>query len=346
MAVSGAEPGGAEPGGAEGGMMEHGGRLGAARRHFPGAPEPFLDLSTGINPIPWPVPPLPPEAFTRLPEPEAEAALRAVAAAAYGATDPAMLAAAPGTQLLIQLLPRLFPQPALRVLSPTYAEHAACWRAAGTVVTEVAEFAALDGPGAALLCNPNNPDGRRHTLEDLCALADRMAARGGLLVVDEAFAELEPDTPGAAALLPHPALILLRSFGKSHGLAGVRLGFALAAPERAAAIRAALGPWAVSGPALAIGRAALADTAWREAAAARLAADAIRLDALLHGAGLRVLGGTRLFRLAEGDAAAWHARLGQAGILVRRFSGQPRWLRFGLPGEESAWARLAAALGG
>ncbi|MFC7608038.1 aminotransferase class I/II-fold pyridoxal phosphate-dependent enzyme [Teichococcus aestuarii] len=245
--------------------MEHGGRLGAARRQFPGAPEPFLDLSTGINPIPWPVPPLPPEAFTRLPEPEAEAALRAVAAAAYGAADPAMVAAAPGTQLLIQLLPRLFPQPALRVLSPTYAEHAACWRAAGTAVAEVASFAALDGPadgpGAALLCNPNNPDGRRYAPEELRALADRMAARGGLLVVDEAFAELEPDTPGAAALLPHPALILLRSFGKSHGPAGVRLGFALAAPERAAAIRAALGPWAVSGPALAIGRAALADTA-------------------------------------------------------------------------------------
>lgn len=338
--------GGAEQSGAEHGLMEHGGRLGAARRQFPGAPEPFLDLSTGINPIPWPVPPLPPEAFTRLPEPEAEAALRAVAAAAYGAADPAMVAAAPGTQLLIQLLPRLFPQPALRVLSPTYAEHAACWRAAGTAVAEVGSFAALDGPGAALLCNPNNPDGRRHPLEELRALANRMAARGGLLVVDEAFAELEPDTPGAAALLPHPALILLRSFGKSHGLAGVRLGFALAAPERAAAIRAALGPWAVSGPALAIGRAALADTAWREAAAARLAADSARLDALLAGAGLRVRGGTRLFRLAEGDAAAWHARLGRAGILVRRFSGQPRWLRFGLPGDAAAWARLAAALGG
>lgn len=328
--------------------LEHGGRLGAARRRFPGAPEPFLDLSTGINPIPWPVPPLPPTAFARLPEPEEEAALRAAAATAYGAASPEMVAAAPGTQILIQLLPRLFPQPALRVLSPTYAEHAACWRAAGTAVEEVAEFGALEGPGdrggAALLCNPNNPDGRRYSPHDLRALADRMAARGGLLVVDEAFADLEPDMPGAAGLLPHPALILLRSFGKSHGLAGLRLGFALAAPERAAAIRAALGPWAVSGPAIAIGRAALADAAWREAAALRLARDAARLDALLEGAGLRVLGGTRLFRLAEGDAAHWHDRLGRAGILVRRFSAQPRWLRFGLPADEAAWRRLSAAL--
>ncbi|PHK94264.1 threonine-phosphate decarboxylase [Pseudoroseomonas rhizosphaerae] len=328
--------------------LEHGGRLGAARRRFPGAPEPFLDLSTGINPIPWPVPPLPPTAFARLPEPEEEAALRAAAATAYGAVSPEMVAAVPGTQLLIQLLPRLFPRPALRVLSPTYAEHAACWRAAGTAVEEVAEFGALEGAGdrggAALLCNPNNPDGRRFPPGALRALAERMAARGGLLVVDEAFAELEPDMPGLAGLLPHPALILLRSFGKSHGLAGLRLGFALAAPERAAAIRAALGPWAVSGPAIAIGRAALADAAWREAAALRLARDAARLDALLEGAGLRVLGGTRLFRLAEGDAAHWHDRLGRAGILVRRFSARPRWLRFGLPGDEAAWARLSNAL--
>ncbi|MFZ6761976.1 threonine-phosphate decarboxylase CobD [Pseudoroseomonas sp. WGS1072] len=325
--------------------LEHGGRLDAARRRFPGAPEPFLDLSTGINPVPWPLPPLPPTAFTRLPEPEAEAALRAVAAAAYGAADPAMVAAAPGTQLLIQLLPRLFPQPRLRVLGPTYAEHAACWRAAGTVVEEVEEAAALAGGGAALLCNPNNPDGRRLPRDALRALADRMAERGGLLVVDEAFADLEPgEAEPAAALLPHPALILLRSFGKSYGLAGLRLGFALAAPERAMAIRAALGPWAVSGPALAIGRAALPDAAWRLAAAARLAGDAARLDGLLEDAGLRVVGGTRLFRLARGEAGAWHARLGRAGILTRAFAARPDWLRFGLPGDEAGWARLEAAL--
>ncbi|MDJ0388997.1 threonine-phosphate decarboxylase CobD [Roseomonas sp. E05] len=325
--------------------LEHGGRLAEARRRFAGAPEPFLDLSTGINPVPWPVPPLPPAAFTRLPEPEEETALLQTAAAAYGVADAACLAAAPGTQLLIQLLPRLFPLRELRILGPTYAEHAACWRAAGTAVREVARLEDLDGHGGALLCNPNNPDGRRHPPGALLALADRLAARGGFLVVDEAFADLEPEALGCAAALPHPGLILLRSFGKSYGLAGLRLGFALAAPARAAAIRAALGPWAVSGPALAVGRAALADTAWRQAAAARLAEDTMRLDALLGAAGLCVRGGTRLFRLAEGDAALWHERLGRAGILTRRFAAMPRWLRFGLPGDAAAWARLAAALG-
>ncbi|HWX49588.1 MAG TPA: threonine-phosphate decarboxylase CobD [Roseomonas sp.] len=325
--------------------LEHGGRLTEARRRFAGAPEPFLDLSTGINPIPWPVPPLPPSAFTRLPEPEEEEALREAAATAYGAPDPAMVAAAPGTQLLIQLLPRLFPLPSLRILGPTYAEHAACWRAAGAVVTEVARLEELDGPGGALLCNPNNPDGRRYSPGALLALADRLAAGGGVLVVDEAFADLEPEALGCAPALPHPGLVLLRSFGKSYGLAGLRLGFALAAPGRAAALRAALGPWAVSGPALAVGRAALADAPWRAATAARLAGEAERLDALLSRAGLRVVGGTRLFRLVEGDAARWHERLGRAGILTRRFAAMPRWLRLGLPGDAAAWARLEAALG-
>jgi cobalamin biosynthetic protein CobC len=324
--------------------LEHGGRLGAARRRFAGAPEPFIDLSTGINPRPWPVPALPPAAWARLPEPEAEQALRQVAAGAYGAADPGMVAAAPGTQLLIQLLPRIFPQPALAVLGPTYAEHAACWRAAGCAVAEVEQVAALAGAPAALLCNPNNPDGRRLGLAGLRGLADAAAARGGLLVVDEAFADLEPEVESAARLLPHPALLVLRSFGKAHGLAGLRLGFALAAPGRAAAIRGWLGPWAVSGPALAIGAAALADAAWRRAESARLAAEAARLDALLQGAGLSIVGGTRLFRLAEGDAARWHRRLGEAGLLTRAFAGQPRWLRFGLPPDEAAWARLAAVL--
>jgi cobalamin biosynthetic protein CobC len=324
--------------------LEHGGRLGAARRRFPDAPRPFIDLSTGINPIPWPVLPLPPESFARLPEPEALFGLQQAAAEAYGLSDPAMAVAAPGTQILIQLLPRLFPQAGIRVLGPTYAEHADCWAAAGTDVEEVPDLASLRGASAAVVCNPNNPDGRRIPPDRLLALAAGMAARGGLLVVDEAFADLEEGPLSCAAFLPKPGLVLLRSFGKSYGLAGIRLGFALAERPVAARLREALGPWAVSGPALEIGRAALADRAWLAAAALRLEGDAARLDALLRRAGLRVLGGTRLFRLAQGDAAFWFTRLGQAGLLTRPFAQRPDWLRFGLPADAAAWARLEQAL--
>ena len=237
---------------------------------FPGAPEPFLDLSTGINPVPYPLPTFAPDCFTRLPEPEAETTLLSTAAAAYGAIDPSLLAAAPGTQILIDLLPRLWPAERVAVLGPTYAEHAHAWGKIGASVTTVTDIAALEGAGVAVVCNPNNPDGRRIAPERLLALADQLRAGGGLLVVDEAFADLEDVGLSLAGALPHPAVIVLRSFGKTYGLAGVRLGFALAAPQRAMRVREALGPWAVSGPAIAVGCMALADRGWLEATKAPL----------------------------------------------------------------------------
>jgi len=105
--------------------IAHGGRIEQARRQFPGAPEPFIDLSTGINSLSYPVPALPAAAYTRLPEPEALATLQAVAARAYGVRDPTMVVAAPGTQILIETLPRIWKIPRVAVLGPTYAEHAA-----------------------------------------------------------------------------------------------------------------------------------------------------------------------------------------------------------------------------
>jgi cobalamin biosynthesis protein CobC len=312
---------------------------------FRGAPEPFLDLSTGINPVPYPLPPLLPEWFRRLPEPESVAELQIAAASAYGVSDPAMVVAAPGTQILIDLLPRLWPLRSVAVLGPTYAEHAQVWTRAGSAVHEVADFSALDAADGAVICNPNNPDGRRVPRERLLGLADHLAKRGGFLLVDEAFADLEGQGLSVADALPHPALIVLRSFGKTYGLAGLRLGFAVAAPARAAAIRAALGPWAVSGPAIAIGCQALADRGWLAEAECRLADAAQMLDAELAQAGLRVLGGTRLFRLAETpNCQTVFAKLGRAGIFVRCFSEHPTWLRFGQPADIAAWQRLRAAL--
>ncbi len=186
------------------------------------------------------------------------------------------------------------------------------------------------------VCNPNNPDGRLYSPSVL-------ALSRGILVVDEAFADFDGDS--VVPSLPRGGTIVLRSFGKTYGFAGIRLGFAIAAPALAGRIREALGPWAVSGPAVHIGALALADTAWRQAAADRLAADATRLDDILTGAGCAVVGGTRLFRLVAHDkAAALADRLGRAGILVRSFQDRPHWLRFGIPADAAAWARLGMAL--
>lgn len=328
------------------GPILHGGDLDAARAAFPGAPEPWVDLSTGINPWPYPLPPILVESWTRLPARGAESALRAAAAACYGAASAELVAAASGSQALIQLLPRLRPPSRVAVLAPTYAEHAACWAGGGHAVTEVATpEAAQGGIGADVLVvvNPNNPDGRRLAPGRLLELAGSQAARGGWLVVDEAFADGEPDG-SVAPFAGAPGLIVLRSFGKFFGLAGLRLGIALAEPALAAGLRAAIGPWAVSGPGLSIATAALRDRAWIAATRMRLAEDSAALDRLLAGAGLAPVGGTDLFRLvAHERAQEVYRSLGEAGILVRRFEHRPDWLRFGLPGEASAWERLGIA---
>ncbi|MCQ8241301.1 threonine-phosphate decarboxylase CobD [Rhizosaccharibacter radicis] len=333
-------------------FRHHGGSLDIARRLFPGAPEPFLDLSTGIAPIPYPLPEPPPDRLRRLPEAHEERDLREAAAKAYGIRDLDHVVAAPGSQILISLLPRLFPAREVAILGPTYGEHAASWRAAGVAVREETEVDAwvdaAGAPGRAMVvCNPNNPDGRRLPPSVLAGVATRCAAAGGLLVVDEAFADLEPEPLSVAPLVPLPGLVVLRSFGKSYGLAGVRLGFLLAEASLAASVSGALGPWAVSGPALWAGRQALSDHEWREAAAGRLASDADRLDGLLTAAGLRVLGGTRLFRLVRAEGAeAIFLRLARAGILVRPFGGdRSDLLRFGIPGDPETWRRLRTGLG-
>ena len=330
--------------GAEAGTLAHGGRLGEARRLFPGAPEPFLDLSTGINPVGYPIPRLDDSVWQRLPEPETLDALQRTAAHAYGVSDPAMVVAAPGTQIIISLLPHLLQHRSATVLGPTYGEHLAAWHNAAVPAREVTRFDDLGRHGAIVVCNPNNPDGRRLPPVSLLALADMLAQQDGTLIVDEAFADFDSDLSLAPAL-PRPALIVLRSFGKAYGLAGIRLGFALAAPDMAHRLRTAMGPWAISGSAAFVGATALADTDWRDRTFAQLASKSARLDALLQSAGLRVLGGTVLFRLAESDNTAHlFDRLGQAGILVRRFEAHSTWLRFGLPADQPAWKRLEKAL--
>jgi cobalamin biosynthesis protein CobC len=325
----------------------HGGDLGAARRLFPGAPEPFIDLSTGINPYPYPLPRLANELFTRLPAPADLATLARVAAAAYGAPSAAHVVAVPGTQIVMPALARLLPPGHAAILSPGYAEHGRAATLAGHRVTAASDLAACGDAALVMLAHPNNPDGRRFARNDLLALAADLRRRGGLLVVDEAFMDVGPPGSSLASDVAGGGMIVLRSFGKFFGLAGLRLGFALAAPPLCGRIAAALGPWAVSGPAIAVGTNALADTAWIERTRARLATSTQRLDALLTDLALPIVGGTDLFRLVQTPAAnALFAHLGQAGIWVRAFADHPDWLRFGLPGDEAAWKRLKAALVG
>jgi cobalamin biosynthetic protein CobC len=325
--------------------LAHGGDLAAARQMFPDAPEPFIDLSTGINPHPYPVPELSSALFERLPNRADVRRLAAVAAQCYAAPSAGHVLPAPGTQILLPQVAALVPPGRAAILRTTYAEHRRAASLAGHSVTEVSNADQLGRADLAIVVNPNNPDGRLVERATLLAIADGLRPHGGLLVVDESFADVAPPGASLAGDSGQGNIVVLRSFGKFFGLAGLRLGFALAAPSLVDRLDAMLGPWAVAGPALFIGEKALADGAWKLQTLTRLTEAVARLDKMLTDAGLEVVGGTSLYRLTRSlDAGQLFAQLGRAGILVRRFSEEPTWLRWGLPRNENEWRRLTDTL--
>ncbi|NRB00188.1 MAG: threonine-phosphate decarboxylase [Rhodobacteraceae bacterium] len=317
---------------------DHGGNLDAAIARWGGARRDWIDLSTGINRVPYPVGNLDTHAWTALPSATDVQNVINAARGAYRTTAEAIPLS--GAQAAIQLAPLLRPVGVARILTPTYNEHAASFRNHGWEIEEVEGLGDLPGADAAVVVNPNNPDGAQYTPD---ALRD-LAATVGLLIVDESFADPNPAL-SIAADIPENVLVL-RSFGKFYGLAGVRLGFALSHDPFAARIRALAGPWAASGPALAVGTKALRDTHWISATKERLAEDCERLDHLAMTAGWQLVGGTALFRTYRTPSAqAAQIALAEHRIWSRIFPYDQHWIRLGLPAPED-WARIETALAG
>lgn len=323
-------------------MLEHGGRLRRAAATYDIPLADWLDLSTGINPECWPVPPLPASVWQRLPEDDD--GLEAAAAAYYG--NPNLLPVA-GSQAAIQALPGLLPRAMVACPAPLYAEHPQAWARHGHRVRQLAGGLAR-AMGAmtpyVLCCHPNNPTAARPGRTALLEAAEKLKKRGGWLIVDEAFIDPTPEdsvTPWAGTE-EAPNLIVLRSLGKFFGLAGVRVGFFFAAAELRERLAEQLGPWTLSGPARAVATAALADRHWQAAQCAALGQAGERLAALL--APLGPVAATPLFATVDfADAVACHDFLARRGILARLFP-EAGLLRFGLPACEAGWTRLSAAL--
>jgi cobalamin biosynthetic protein CobC len=316
------------------GTRDHGGNLEQARATYGGAD--WIDLSTGINRVPYLVPVISAEAFSALPTHAAMVSLLRAASTAYATSAP--IIALSGAQAAIQLVPLLRPTGVARVLGPTYNEHAATLRACGWQVDEVGDLDALRGADIAIVVNPNNPDGRHWSRAALLALVGQV----GLLVVDESFADPMPEQ-SLADMAGTDGLLVLRSFGKFYGLAGLRLGFALGAPADIARLTELSGPWPVSGPAIEVATLALQDKAWAKATTARLLGEVGQMDEICTNLGWQVLGGTSLFRLyATPDAQAAQAQLARAHIWSRIFPYSKTWIRLGLPGIQAEWARMAA----
>lgn len=323
-------------------MLDHGGGVLAASRRYNIPVSDWLDLSTGLNPCGWPVPPISPKAWLRLPE--QDDGLEAAAADYYG--SPLLLPVA-GSQPAIQALPRLRRACTVGLLTTSYAEHAHAWQQQGhTVVTVEPDQleTASQTLDALVLCHPNNPTGWQTSTPELLRWRSQLAERGGWLIVDEAFIDCQMEH----SLIPFigsPGLIVLRSIGKFFGLAGARAGFVFAWPALLQQLQEELGPWTLSGPTREITQQALRDKSWQQAARQRLQQDSLRLAVLLSRFHLAPAAGTPLFQwIKQDNAQQWHIALAQQGILTRYFA-RPCSLRFGLPANENDWERLEDALG-
>lgn len=324
-------------------MLDHGGRLREAAAHYDIPLADWLDLSTGINPQGWPVPPLPAAVWQRLPEDND--GLEAAATAYYGNAN---LLPVAGSQAAIQWLPTLLPRAAVACIAPLYNEHPQAWQRAGHKLRFLQNATLPRALAAAtpyvLLCNPNNPTADRHPRELAVDAAAQLKKRGGWLIVDEAFIDATPDdslTP-LAGTADAPNLIVFRSLGKFFGLAGLRVGFLFAAPDLLARMAEAIGPWSLAGPSRAAATLALADTTWQAATRQRLSTDGERLRQLL--APLGEVRSTTLFTtLNAPETQDLHEHLARRAILSRRYEANPL-LRVGMPPDEAGWQRLQSAL--
>ncbi|MBX4870817.1 MULTISPECIES: threonine-phosphate decarboxylase CobD [Rhizobium] len=335
----------------------HGGGITAAAATFGGRPEDWLDLSTGINPCPTALPEIPKKAWHRLPDSYLVDEARRAAGDYYGSGKILPLPV-PGTQSVIQLLPRLLTEGGgartdgkvamvdnrVAVVAPTYGEYTRAFISAGFAVDTVGDVAAIGARHRlAVVVNPNNPDGRTWPVETLIGLHDRMKAANGLLVVDEAFGDAVPALSLAGNMQRLSNLVIFRSFGKFFGLAGLRLGFAIAHEDILKRFEEWLGPWAVSGPALSIAGSLLRS----DVSPIRRLIDerAAALHSVLTGVGLQVAGRTALFALVDhARASDIYTHLGRHHILVRKFDYAPAWLRFGLTPGPAADLRLGEVL--
>ena len=306
---------------------DHGGGIDAAIARFGGARGEWLDLSTGINPVAYPVGQIEHGAWTALPDRAAIIALETAARAFWNVPDSAALIAAPGASALIARLPQTRAARTVHIPAPTYNEHAAAFAAQGWTLSET-------GATAQVVVHPNNPNGRLWQASDITA---------PFAIIDESFCDVTPDR-SLMPLATRPGTVILKSFGKFWGLAGLRLGFAIGDPVIIGKLTDSLGPWPVSGPALQIGASALTDTAWATETRARLVADAARLDRLMVRRGAVLVGGTTLFRTYEvKNALDLQTKLARKHIWSRIFPYSQNWLRLGLP-HPDRWDQLDSTL--
>jgi histidinol-phosphate/aromatic aminotransferase/cobyric acid decarboxylase-like protein len=248
-----------------------------------------------------------------------------------------------GSAELIQMIALAFAQSGSRhlIIAPTFGEYD---RALYLMEGRVREFRPETGlrfepeaviaaakkyrPDTVWLCNPNNPTGQQWQADELDAL--QAAAPNALWIIDEAYRHFSVQT--VSAWTGAPNRLVLRSLTKDYTLAGIRLGYIVAAPEIITALRKVQIPWSVNSLAQIAGAAALQPStrAWCEQTLADLRAHAAQLWDDLRLPGLEVCHTDTTFALINvGSAAQFRARLLSRRLLVRDATsfGLPRYVR-------------------
>ncbi len=242
---------------------QHGGDLARAIQQFGGPADTWIDCSTGIAPQSYPLGDVPMSVWQSLPDRQDE--LLRTASLYYGCSASHLLALA-GSQAAIQALPALRTRSRVGILAPSYAEHAWCWQQHGHVVIglEADQIEAhLHHLDVLIVVNPNNPTGKQYPAAQLKQWHKQLQRHDGWLIVDEAFADLDPQH----SLMPDVGmggLIVLRSVGKFFGLAGLRLGFAGLEGRLKHQLQRRLGLWSVSGIAEWVGPQIFVDQVWQD----------------------------------------------------------------------------------
>ena len=318
-------------------MREHGGNIDFASARYGFASGDMLDLSTGISPFVYPLPPINVDALQPLPTATAHDACITASRHAYGVPEQLAITAGAGTQAFLQIIPRLVKTGTVWIRQPTYNEHVHCWADAGHHIVDGDIMP--DEADHAVVVFPNNPTGDRYA--DLVSLASDIERKGGLLVIDGAFLDNAEGANLLVDLSVFSCVIHLRSFGKFFGLAGVRLGFAIASQIHSDSMAGILGPWAINNVALIAGSTALRDDAWIANQKGTLERQSAELAKMLTNANLEIIGGTLLFQtIRDADAVSLHKHLAKAGIWARVYREWPDLMRFGLPRDRNEMDQL------
>ena len=265
----------------------HGGDLQAATKQYGIKKHQWIDLSTGLNPNSYPVNNIPPEVFSELPYLSND--LMHSAAKYYGHDS---FIAVNGTQLAIQTLPNILPKFDMLMPKLGYQEHALHWQKSGVnieryqatnqscAVEEIDGLLSKNNTRHLLIINPNNPSGLTFQPDQILNWATQLD-KGCYVVVDEAFMDLDPKGSVLNTELPDN-IIVLRSFGKFFGLAGIRMGFVFAAKNILDQLQQKLGLWAVNGPAQYLAIQALKDERWQAQARVDIESSSIKSQRLFE----------------------------------------------------------------